>query len=76
MQLKKISKTTAKKAFERGETIYLLPSKVNLMNEWVKPFAIKLGEEQDFDKAYLNYWYYNTNSELGKTVYCYIEATK
>ena len=44
--MKKINITTARKLFNKGEKIYVLPNKVVLGNPWVSPSSIeKINDE-------------------------------
>ena len=75
---KKIDRTRARKAYNAGKTIYLLPSKVRfcLNAPFIAPFAIdKVScDNRDFDLISNEYCYYNCNEELGRAVHYYIEA--
>lgn len=73
-ELKKVNVTSAKKSFENGQTVYLLPNKVRLDNAWIKPFAIDDSQGRTFDKVVNDYKYYNCNSETGNNVAYYIEG--
>lgn len=66
--------TSARKSFENGQTVYLLPNKVRLDNAWIKPFAIDDSQGRTFDKVVNDYKYYNCNSETGNNVAYYIEG--
>ena len=74
LNLVKITKPTAQKLFNAGETVYLLPNKVRLGNEWILPFAINDSEGITFDKHINSYAYYNCNKETGTVVAFYKEA--
>lgn len=45
----KINKTSARKLFNQGEKIYLLPNKVGLGNPWVTPSSIQKIDDETFD---------------------------
>lgn len=66
---KRVNKPTARKMYNCGITILLLPCKVRFDNEWVKPYSMSLmtSEETEnrFDRAVNTYEYYNCNAELG-----------
>ena len=78
----KINKTRARRLFNEGITIYLLPCNVGLSSIWVKPCPInnrELNEFMNIDISYFdsqvnNFEYYNCNcNELGKYSHFYIE---
>lgn len=75
-ELKKVNVTTAKKVFNAGNTVYLLPNKVKLDNAWIKPFAID--SETSLGKSWENiinsYAYYNCNKDTGTNIAYYIDA--
>lgn len=74
LSLIKITKPTAQKMFTNGETVYLLPNKVRLGNQWILPFAISDSTGETFDKILNAYSYYNCNSETGNGIAFYKEA--
>ena len=76
--LVKINKRTAKKLFEVGETIYMLPNKVRKNNPWILPHAInRLCYGGDSFESIVNaYRYYSCNMELGNTVKFYLCAAE
>lgn len=66
----KINRQEARKLHEAGDSVYLLPSKVNINSIWWKP--AELDKEQDFDKFCKQYHYYNCNLfETGKQIAFY-----
>ena len=74
MVYKKINKPTARKLYNNGITIYLLPCKVSetaltSKNSWVSPVEISLftctHSANKFDRTVNDYEYYNCNAELG-----------
>lgn len=73
---KQISKSDAVKRFERGETIYVLASKLNPNNPiWVHPAVMNLYDDSNqytFDSFVNSYKYYNCNRECGMGVRFYI----
>ena len=71
LELVKITKPSAEKLFNVGETVYLLPNKVKLGNQWILPFAINDSKGMTFDNFINNYAYYNCNKETGTTVAFY-----
>ena len=47
--MKKINITTARKLFNKGEKIYVLPNKVALGNPWISPSSIEKINDETFD---------------------------
>lgn len=66
---KRVNKPTARKMFNHGCSILLLPCKVKFENEWIRPYSMSLmtSEETEnrFDRAVRTYEYFNCNAELG-----------
>lgn len=71
---KRITKPNARKMYNKGYDILLLPCKVNdnvvdSKNPWVKPVTINIKtcqyDANKFDRTVNNYVYYNCNVELG-----------
>lgn len=73
--MKKIRKDVARKLYNRGDSVYLLPCKVRLDNEWMRPFKInkESADNRDFEVIVNTFNYYNCNSELGMRPSFYIE---
>lgn len=72
----RISKRTAKKMYNSGKSVYIVPCKVYPSDNghWIKPWEINKNFKNyselmyiSFDSRILNYEYYNCNCELG---YC------
>lgn len=74
--LVKITINTARKLFDAGETVYLLPNKVRLGNAWIFPFAVNTNNSSghSFDNIINSYSYYNCNKEVGNSVAFYKEG--
>lgn len=70
---KKVSKTRARVLFDRGEWVYLMPSKILFSNKWIAPAVIHQDTELSFDGAVDAFTYYNCNKETGRCAY-YIEV--
>lgn len=71
--MKKITKTTARKLFNEGKTIYLLPCKAVIGSCWIVPTPIcKSLDEGDFDKSVNAYEYYTCSNATGKYSHYYI----
>lgn len=56
--MKKINITTARKLFNKGKKIYLLPNKVALGNPWVSPSSIEKIDDETFDFIVNAYYAY------------------
>lgn len=75
MNLEKITRPVARRLFESGERIYLLPCKVRVGNPWINPMRASKNEDTNsFDNIVSLYEYWNCDSELGKSVSCYREV--
>ena len=82
MEFKKIRKTTAKKLYDEGTQIYIVPCKVypSFSNPWIKPFEMKKQDEQypslsfenTFESRINIFEDYNCNNELGRYTSFYI----
>ena len=75
MEFKKCNITKARNLYNKGVTIYLVPSKVHtdFKATWVKPYGISFSyKTEDFDIIVNAFRYYNCNNELGNRVHFYI----
>jgi len=70
----KINKQKARRLFNEGVRIMLLPCKCRLSKEnmWIQPIGISNKYTEDFDKMINNFEYHNCNNELGKYTHFYI----
>ena len=75
-ELVKTTVKTARKLFDNGDTVYLLPNKVRLGNAWILPFAVSqaTADGHSFDNIINSYSYYNCNSEVGNGISYYKEV--
>ena len=74
----KIRKNTARKLFNEGHELIIIPCNCSPNGFWVKGFRIcktKL-ENSDFDRLINEFEYYNCNSELGRYTHYYIEGVR
>ena len=69
--MKRISMTVARRLFNKGIEIYMLPSKVVIGSIWILPIGIHR-DETSFDAHVNAYRYYNCSDETGKRVHFYI----
>ena len=69
MEYVKVSKPIARKMYNSGLTVNLLPCKVSTCSVWIRPFAINKAEsenlENQFDRTVNAFQYYNCNAETG-----------
>ena len=80
---KKVTKPTARKLFNSGCDIFLLPSKVNAFmvfdnndKGFIQPVVISYkedGGENQFDRTVNEFEYYNCNSEMGYYAHYFIK---
>jgi hypothetical protein len=84
----KINKQKAKRLYNEGKKIYIVPVKVypDFKGQWIKPFELQytnemkqrdveypgLAFEHTFDSRINNFEYYNCNPELGNYTAFYI----
>lgn len=75
-ELVKTTIATARKLFDAGKTVYLLPNKVRLGNPWILPFAVSKESAQghSLENILDSYSYYNCNKETGNGIAFYKEA--
>lgn len=71
--MKRISMTTARRLFNKGIEIYMLPSKVTVGNIWILPANLHKGGSS-FDAQVNIYRYYNCSAETGNRIHFYIEG--
>lgn len=76
--IQRINKRRAKREYEAGKTVYLLPANCRLVNPWVSLCPLRkedeLFERDYFDNRVRDYQYYNCNHELGYYPHYYIET--
>ena len=78
---KRVTKTEARKVFNKGKSVWLLPSKVGfcINAPFLAPYEINKNtrnnsvETPDFDRLSNSFAYYNCNNELGNIVHYYVE---
>ena len=75
MNYGQITKTQARKKHERGERVYILPSKANPNSTWWKPLPC-VPADRDFDKFISEYQFYNCNKETGRGIVFYKEEER
>lgn len=74
--MKHINMTQARKLYNEGTSIYLLPSKAVPDSIWIFPVKIShdVQAQDDFDAKINAYHYYNCTAETGKRIHFYIES--
>ena len=73
--MKRINLRQARKLYNEGTAIYLLPSKAVFGNVWILPIRIPLDSHDpgDFDAEVNTFRYYNCTAETGKCVHFYVK---
>ena len=56
---KKIDKREAKKLYDEGEMVYLVPAKANIDSYWIRPLGINKEKNGEFDKVLSKFEYFN-----------------
>lgn len=70
---KRISKIAAKRMFEAGEDIYLLPCNVAPGSVYILPAMLCKDNSQSFSNSVNAFEIYNCNTEVGKYAAYYIQ---
>lgn len=81
MNYKKVTKPVARKYYDNGKEVYLLPCKVNarivfdpLYKGFIQPCVISKQRSGDsFNKVVSEFEYYNCNSKMGYYAHYYIK---
>lgn len=81
MTFKRVNKPTARKMYNLGEEIYLLPCKVPMRtypdSSFIQPVKISKATSttnaNHFDRTVNEFEYYNCNAELGYYAHYYVE---
>lgn len=73
--MKRINMRQARKLYNEGTAIYLLPSKAMPGSVWILPIRISLDsyDPGDFDAEVNTFRYYNCTAETGRRVHFYVE---
>lgn len=71
--MKRISMTVARRLFNKGIEIYMLPSKGAVGSIWILPVNLHKGDSS-FDAQVNAYRYYNCSAETGNRIHFYIEG--
>ena len=70
---KRVDKRVARKLFDGGGIVYLVPCRANPCSDWVGLISIRK-ESAGFDTVINEFEYYNCNTELGKRAAYYVES--
>ena len=70
----KVNKAAARKAFNNGQFVHVVPNKANPNSIWFRDCMIVISKLRtpDFDAIVEKFQYYNCNNQLGKRVAYYI----
>ena len=63
-----VNKIKARKVYNDGNIVCLIPDMLRLDNAWQSPFPIVNASGKDFDTWVTEFVYYNCNNEQGRTV--------
>lgn len=74
MALVKVDKRKAKKAYDAGKEVTLLPCKVRMRNKMILPVRISNESGATFEASVNAFEYYNCNRELGSYAHFFIDA--
>ena len=71
----RVNRKTARRLYEAGKTIYLLPCKMRIDNHWTEPAPanIETDGHGNFEKLENAYSYYNCNNEVGRYIAFFAE---
>lgn len=76
--VKQINKTSARKRFENGETIYFTPSKMLFDNPWQYPVNVQKKDrwfkDYSFDTICNYFENYNCDAERGKYIHFFVKC--
>lgn len=77
MSYKRITKPIARKFYNNGYTVLILPCKCGLENQmWVQPFHANIKDSTEdankFDRLVREFEHYNCNAELGYYAHYYV----
>lgn len=76
---KRINKAKARKEYNNGNVVFILPCKVRFNNAWIQPRIVSKDfyDSEDFDKIVNAYEYYNCQyNETGKYASYYFKEGK
>lgn len=72
-EIQQINKTKARKLWEDGQTIYMLPSNMRVGNIWMCPMPTRKTDDRwNFNLLCADFIYYNCDNERGKYIHFYV----
>lgn len=79
IRVKQVNKTTARKLYNEGKTIYMHSCNMTLNNPWTSPYDININgryglANTSFDSMVLDFQYYNCDAERGKYANFFVEV--
>lgn len=76
-KVQQINVTRARKLFEQGETIYLMPNKMRFDNSWQSPYGVNKGDVSswyNFSMICDTYRTYNCGCGRGAYIHFFVEC--
>ena len=72
--MKKVNKAVARKAFNNGQFVHVVPNKVSPNSIWFRDSMIVISKLRtpDFDSIVARFEYFNSINQMGKRVAYYI----
>lgn len=75
VRVKQVNKTTARKLYNEGKTVYLQSCNMSLNNPWQSPCRIvSKVYDNTFDSAVNAFQYYNCDNERGRYANFFVEV--
>lgn len=74
MNLKRIDKRVARRLYDGGATVYAMPHKYRIDNDWFQPFEWSNASGHDFNKLCNGAEFYNCCYETGYYLAFYTEV--
>lgn len=76
-EVKQINVRTAKKLFENGKELYLIPSNMTFDSVWYHPMSVKkeTAHTENFDHIINEFTYYNCDNERGKYIQYFVRVS-
>ena len=73
--LKKVTRREAQKALIAGNSVYLLPNRMQVDSPWAHPFRVKTPmSEEKFNRLIMKYEHACCTVDTGPGSFCYIDA--
>ena len=73
----RVNKQKAKRLYNQGESVTIIPCNVPLLNLWIGgyTFNIQQTEHREFDKIINSFMFYNCSYQLGRYPAYYVEES-